>query len=299
MLAFSAEKNKRKELISINYRILPLIALILIAGSANAFVSAHIRPAQGEEAMVLYEFEVGSFITQIKNDGNETVPNISLRWDVDEDLAIVGGADNTESRPYRISNLVDLQPGETRQIELKVKPVLVKQDFDETAKMVSLAYGTKTLDFYCGSYVKILKSPLEINAALSPKIISPGEESQVLLNLKNNSGNSMVVYSARLVLPTELYTDEPPLEEITLTPQQEIGNKILRFNSDRAFVGTAKFVLRIEFENETGYHVIDRDFAIESRGLDFGLIGLIILIIVLIGVVLYSKNKNTKTQPKP
>jgi len=276
-----------------------LIALILIAGSANAFVSAYMKPLHGEQAMTLYEFEVGSFVTHIENEGEESAPNISLRWDVDEDLAIVGGTNDTESTSYRITNIVDLKPKETRQVELKVKPVLVKQNFDDTARMVSLAYGTDTLDFYCGSYVKIVKSPLEIDASISPKIIKPGEESQILLNLKNNSSSDIVVRSARLVLPTELFTGEDPLEEITLTPQQDIGNKILKFNSDKGFVGTAKFVLRIEFEDETGFHVIDRDFAIESRGLDFGLLGLIVLIVVLIGAVLYSKNKKAKAQSQP
>jgi len=277
-----------------------LIALILVAGSANAFVSAHIRPAQGVEAMTLYEFEVGSFVTQVRNEGVEAVQNVSLRWDVDEDLAILSASDATKTSSYRITNLVNLQPDEKRQLELKIKPVLIKQDFDETTKMVSLAYGTKTLDFYCGSYVKIIKSPLEMTTVLTPKIIKPGEESQVLLDLKNNSESDIIVHSAVLVLPAELYTDNgTELRDLILVPQQEIKNRILKFNSDRAFVGTAKFVLRIEFEDNAGFHVIDRDFAIESRGLDLGLIGLIVLIIVLIGVVLYSKNKKAKAQPKP
>jgi len=277
-----------------------LIALILVVGSANAFVSAHIRPAQGVEAMTLYEFEVGSFVTQVRNEGVEAVQNVSLRWDVDEDLAILSASDATKTSSYRITNLVNLQPDEKRQLELKIKPVLIKQDFDETTKMVSLAYGTKTLDFYCGSYVKIIKSPLEMTTVLTPKIIKPGEESQVLLDLKNNSESDIIVHSAVLVLPAELYTDNgTELRDLVLVPQQEIKNRILKFNSDRAFVGTAKFVLRIEFEDNAGFHVIDRDFAIESRGLDLGLIGLIVLIIVLIGVVLYSKNKKAKAQPKP
>lgn len=271
-----------------------LLVFVLVFHCTNSLVSVHLKPLEGEEIQKLYQHEIGTFITRVKNEGEQVLPKISLRWDVDPDLVIVEGLRTSR---YRVTTVENLVPGEERLIELKIKPVIVKQGLEGTNKVVSVSYGVESYDYYSGTYVKVIKSPLKIDASLSNKIIKPGGASEVKLSLKNVSQKEIKINSARLVLP--LYFFAKPgseLGETVLAPEQEIVNKNLRFSAEPSFIGTGKLVLRIEFEDELGKHVIDKDFSIESRGVDYGLFALIGIIIVLIIAVIYSKKKQVKKQ---
>jgi len=275
-----------------------LLAFALLAGNACAFVSVTMKPLDGDGVLELYPYEVGRFVTIVKNDSNEAVEKVSLKWEADEGLAILESTQGFQASSSRVASVEDILPGEERALELKVKPVSLKKGAGGTTLKIAVSYGTESLDYYAGTHVKVVNPTLEIDAILSDRVISPGSENSVRLSVKNNSQHDIKISGARLLLPDYLYADaNSKLSERALAPQEEIVNKHFNFRSDQSFLGHGKLILKIVFEDSRGLHEIDRDFSIESRGLDLGLISLILIVVVLIVAVVLSKRKKGAKKP--
>jgi len=279
----------------ISRKILSFVLLLIVLQAGYAFVSVNMRPLQGTEIMELYPCEIGKFVTSIENDGNDLVEDVHIKWESAEGLVIIGTLQGFNTGNSRTTVAENIEPGGEKNIELGVKPVSLRQAEEAQKLAVSVAWGTKTYDYYSGTYVRVIPSPLEIDASLKSKVMKPGESNQVSLSVKNVSQENIRIENARLILPKDLYTDaNSVLYETELVPGQEMGNRNFSFNCDPSFVGTTGLILRVSFWDSRGYHVIDKSFSIESRGLDIGLIALVGIVVLLIALVIYSKRRQEK-----
>jgi len=274
-------------------------SFLLLFQFGCSFVSVSLRPMGGSKVLELYPNEVGLFVTSVRNDGNNAVPKVFIRWEVSQGLAIVNGLQGSESSSYKATTVENLQPGEERLLQLKVKPASIKKGKSGSKLALSVSYGTESYDYYAGTYVQLADSPLKIEAKLKSKVIKPGGSGSVVLSVKNISGKSVRIESAGLVLPSYLFSDANSLlTETIIVPGQELSNREFGFSCEPSFVGNARLILRVIFDDASGRHVIERDFSFESRGIDYGLIGLIAIVLVLIVIVVYSKKKQ-ESKPKP
>lgn len=278
-------------------RFLLVFAFFLVIQSTFGLVNVHLKPVTGNEVLELFPSEVGRLLTVVENDSNSLVEKVTLKWETGKGLTIVKGLEGFETAGSRTVTVNNLAPGARKQIELRVKPVSLKEE--KPVVSVSYAPDSESFDYYAGTYVKVKESPLKINAVLSDKVIKPGGSGKVKLSLENVSQREIRIKKSELVLPTYFFCDaNAALTNISLAPDQEIVNKFFEFQSEPSFIGRGKFLLRLVFEDDSGLHTIERDFSVEVRGVDYSLILLIGIVILLIVVVIYSKQSQKKKKEK-
>jgi hypothetical protein len=270
-------------------KISAFIAFILFFGLAAAEISVLVRPAFGEKALQLYPYETGTLVTSVKNTGEETEGGISIKWNADEGLAISEGIGGVSD--YFASSVESLGSGEEKLIEIKVKPVDSKAN--KGTRLLSVSYGSSgSYEYFAGTYVTVLEPVLQASASLAEKTVKPGSSGEISLSLKNISEKEIKIKSAGLVLPPYFFAEAGTgLGETIMATGDEIKGKQFGFGTESACTGTGTALLRIEFEDELGIHTIEKDFSVECRGVDYGLLPYIAFVILLILVLFYVKQK--------
>ncbi|MFH1234963.1 MAG: hypothetical protein V1493_05120 [Candidatus Diapherotrites archaeon] len=269
-------------------KISALFAFVLFFGLAAAEISVQVKPTLGEKALQLYPYETGALVTSVKNTGQETEGGISIKWNADEGLVISEGIGGVSD--YLASSVESLGPGEEKLIEIKVKPVDSKAN--KGTRLLSVSYGLGSYDYFAGTYVTVLEPVLQASASLPEKTVKPGSSGEILLSLENISEKEVKVKSAGLVLPPYFFAETGTgLGETIMAAGDEIKGKKFRFGTESACAGTGTILLRVEFEDGLGAHTLEKDFSVECRGVDYGLLPYIAFVILLIIVLFYVRQK--------
>ncbi|MCX6801878.1 MAG: hypothetical protein NT067_02075 [Candidatus Diapherotrites archaeon] len=269
-------------------KISALFAFVLFFSLAAAEISVQVRPVSGEGALQLYPYEAGLLATSVKNEGTEAEGRISIKWNADEGLAISEGTGGVSD--YLVSSIESLDAGEEKVIEIKVKPVDSKAG--KATRLLSVSYGRGSYDYFAGTYVTVLEPVLQANASLPDKTVKPGSSGEILLSLKNISEKEIKIKSAGLVLPQYFSAEKGQgLGETIMAAGDEIKGQKFGFSTESACTGMGTILLRIEFEDALGIHALEKDFNVECRGVDYGLLPYIALVVLLIIILFYVKQR--------
>ncbi|MEM0360523.1 MAG: hypothetical protein QXK06_04280 [Candidatus Diapherotrites archaeon] len=263
-------------------------AISFFCSSALAEISASIRPKSNQEVLELYPFESGILVASFRNNGDTPETNISVKWEAGEGLAICNNTSG--SSDYFVSTINSLLPGEEKRFEVKVKPV-AQRSAARGKMLVSVLYGKGSYDYYAGTHVQLREPVLQFDASLDGKKLKPGSQGSVWFSLKNVSESEIRVKNARLVLPSYFYEGGKAGIGTTVLASGGKTEGKLEFGTEKNCSGENTIVLVVEFDDAFGLHSLEKDFNVECRTPEYGLLPYIALVVLLIIFLFYVKQR--------
>lgn len=269
-----------------------LLFLPSLAFSQEIFVT--LKPVSQSAPVTIYESEITEFELVVINNEGVGVENFNARIFVGNELSIV--VDGDEKKEQKITFLF-LPPKLSSKKTVKVKGL----GFSNTGLPINVKYGVgENLETFFSTSIRVAKNPLFVNARLKKTGVEPLEENSVLLDLKNASDFEINGFKAELFVPDGFENRSHPLELFNLSQNQSVENSSFAFVAPPEPVGEKFVLLKIQYEDAAGKHLIEKSFAVDVRKRErfLLLLGGFVVLLLAISFYLNSKKKEEHTSVK-
>lgn len=135
--------------------------------------------------------------------------------------------------------------------------------------------------------VEVVKSPLEVSAALAKSSLKPRESSSVSFEITNSSLESISNLGVELFSSDDAVVEGATFEKGELAPSEKVSSSV-PFSLGES-TGKVLLLLRVFFDDSAGTHVLEQSFPLEVGNRDLYVMLLIGGIIVLVILYLYKK----------
>jgi len=250
------------------------------------------EPLAGE--VFFYQDEVRNFRLSVNNNSRFAVENLKFTIEADKGLVFV--EDSLETQ--KISRSIDrLMPKSKVDFFLKLK----SKEAVASKKDVYVTYSLNNNDLLFRATVSTKEVPVSINSTITLPKKGEDNTGKVSFSMANNSNQTIKSISARLLLPSGMYSSSDHIELGELKANDYFDKIELPFFTTIEPKPGLKILLLIEFEDTAGIHHIEKTFdvAVESNPLNVYVMLVVIIGMLVASYLLESKPKKKEQPAQP
>ena len=265
-----------------------ILAAIMLASPVSGqelFVSIEPLPGVPTE---LYPLETAEYNVLVRNVGSTPISSLDVYLSTEGGITLLVGGSEMNSKRLTFTNIPpygrDFRGITVKAISASSTPHRLRAEYAPSSG--------STINI--SADVMVVQSPLVIDARLGNNALAFNEKSNVLLDLRNNSNETVSSISATLETPEGISGDANSFYISELRPGQSVQAIPFGFSSSEQPLKDAPLTLHMNYSDSRGMHSLEKTFNVEVGDRGILITGLIIAIVALVAVSAYMKLRPKK-----